>query len=58
MSTSIPVSVRVVWSVGADFGCSNSGAANRLRPGIAAISRGSLIGQVSISTRLQARRAL
>jgi hypothetical protein len=58
MSTSIPVAVRVQWSVGADLGCSNRGAASRFSAGKAATSRGSVIGQVSISTSRQDRRAL
>ena len=55
---SSPLSVRVTCRVGADFGCSNSGAARRLSAGIAAWIAGSEIGQTAISTRSQDLRAL
>jgi len=58
ISTSRPVSVRVTCSVGADFGCSNSGAARRFSAGMAAWIFGSEIGQTAMSTRSQDLRIL
>ena len=53
-STSIPVSVRVTWRMGADLGCCSRGAASLRRSGRAATSRGSAMTQVSIGARVQA----